>query len=46
MELGDIPANKKVVLKEEFDDLKYRVHELEEELRRLREYIDEATMLK
>lgn len=46
MELGDIPANKEVVLKEEFDDLKYRVQKLEEELSRLKGYVNEMTRLK
>ena len=32
--------------KDEFDELRYRVQELEEELRKLKEYVEEATRLK
>jgi polyhydroxyalkanoate synthesis regulator phasin len=46
MELGDVPSDKEIVLKDEFDELRYRVQELEEELRKLKEYVEEATRLK
>lgn len=46
MELGDVTADTEIVLKEEFDELRYRVQELEEELRKLKEYVEEVTRLK
>ena len=46
MELGDVTADTEIVLKEEFDELRYRVQELEEELRKLKEYVEEATRMK
>lgn len=46
MELEDVPGDTEIVLKDEFDELRYRVQELEEELRKLKEYVEEATRLK
>ena len=46
MELGDVPGDTEIVLKDEFDDLRYRVQVLEEGLRKLREHVEEATRLK
>ena len=46
MELGDVHSDTEIVLKEEFDELKYRVQELEGELRKLKEYVEEATRMK
>ena len=46
MELGDVPTDTEIVLKDEFDELRYRVQELEKELRKLKEYVEEATRLK
>ncbi len=46
MKLNDIPGNTEMVLKDEFDELKYHVQELEEELRRLKEHVEEVTRMK
>lgn len=46
MELEDVPSDMEIVLKGEFDELKYRVQELEEEFRKLKEYVEEATRMK
>ena len=45
MKLGDVPADTEIVLKDEFDELRYCVQELEEELRKLKEYVEEATRM-
>ena len=46
MKLNDIPGDTELTLKDEFDELKYHVRELEEELRKLKEYVEEATRMK
>ena len=46
MELGDVTVDTEIVLKDEFDELRYRVQELEDELCKLKEYVEEATRLK
>lgn len=46
MKLNDIPGDTEMALKDEFDELKYHVQELEEELRKLKEYVEEATRMK
>ena len=46
MELGEVPGDTEIVLKDEFDELRYRVQALEEELRKLKEYVEEVTRLK
>ena len=46
MKLGDVHSDTEIVLKEGLDELKYRVQELEEELRKLKEHVEEATRMK
>lgn len=46
MKLNDLPGDTEVVLKDEFDELKYHVKELEEELRKLKEHVEDATRMR
>ena len=46
MKLNNIPGDTEMVLKDEFNELKYHVQELEEELRKLKEHVEEATRMK